>query len=368
MSLTRLDVQGVRNLAQQSIKELGRVNVFYGVNGSGKTSLLEAVYLLGLAKSFRSAQIKSVISHGQASCTVYGEAETAAGNSVSLGVQRQRSGQFEARIGGASVKSRAELAQLLPMQLIHSDSFGVLTGGPLHRRQFLDWGVFHVEHQFLQTWQHFQKAIKQRNSLLRRGKISRVLLQPWDEQLALAGERIDSGRSDYLRRLEPIFRDCLQKLSPRLSTVQLRYRRGWNKDSGLLEALLRSESADIDQGYTHVGPQRADIRILFEDKPAADNLSRGQLKLVVCALKLAQGEVLRAAGHAPCLYLVDDLTAELDIEHCRQVAGMLGEMQVQQFVTCIQRKDVESIWGSANGGSSQAMFHVEHGVLQREAG
>lgn len=365
MSLERLDVRGVRNLESQSLRDLAAVNVFYGVNGSGKTSLLEAVHLLGLARSFRTAHIKSVITHGETSCTVYGEVRKS-GGVLPVGVQRERDGRLDARVGGTGIRTRAELAQILPLQVIHTDSFKIISGGPTERRQFLDWGVFHVEHQFLTAWQQYQKAIKQRNSLLRRGKISPDLLRPWDEQMAVAGERIDSSRATYMRQLEPAFQHCLEELTPRMGSLELRYRRGWDKDSSLLEALSQSEAADQQQGFTHVGPQRADMRMLIDGKPAAENLSRGQMKVVVCALKLAQGELMRVQGSAPCIYLLDDLAAELDIEHCRKVAEMLDRMEVQQFVTCIQRKDVEAVW-QVDEQKDLAMFHVEHGVVNRLA-
>ena len=364
MTLERLDIRGVRNLSSQSLRDIVRVNIFYGVNGSGKTSVLESIHLLSLARSFRTAQIKSVISHGETSCTVYGVVRGTQGSKVSIGVQRERDGSLDARVAGKSVRTRAELAQVLPLQLIHADSFGILTGAPVERRQFLDWGVFHVEHQFLVRWQQFQKAIKQRNSLLRRGKISDQSLRPWDEQLAMAGEQIDASRARYMAALKPVFVQFLQRLSPHLQDIELRYRRGWDRDIPLIEALHQSQEADRQQGFTHPGPQRADIRVLYEGKPAAESLSRGQLKLVICSLKLAQGELLRDAGYGPCVYLVDDLAAELDIEHCRHVAAILGEMQVQQFVTCIQHKDVESIWQNVDT-SATAMFHVEHGTVRR---
>ncbi len=366
MTLQRLDVRGIRNLEVQSLRELGTVNVFYGANGSGKTSLLEAIHILGLARSFRTAQIKSVISHGQQACTVYGEILDSHGMTVTVGVERQRDGSLDARLAGEPVTTRADLATALPLQIIYSDSFGILTGAPVERRQFLDWGVFHVEHQFLVVWQHFQKAIKQRNSLLRRGKIARHEMAAWDQQFAEAGEKIDAARSAYLETLRPVFLAFLGQLSPKLTNVELSYRRGWEAGKPLSVALEQSLETDQQQGYTHSGPQRADIRITHEGKLANEALSRGQIKLLVCALKLAQGEVLRQTGYRPCIYLVDDLAAELDIEHCRQVVSMLSQLEVQQFVTCIQRKDVNAVWQDAQA-SELTMFHVEHGRVQRES-
>jgi DNA replication and repair protein RecF len=362
VTLSRLDFSGVRNLEARSLRELEQVNIFHGANGSGKTSLLEAVHLLGMARSFRSAHIKSVITHGQESCTVYGEIRR--DSRTTLGVSRTRDGSLDAQVNGDKLHSRAELAEALPLQLIHADSFSVLTGGPVERRQFMDWGVFHVEHSFFRVWQSFQRAIKQRNSLLRRGRISDDVLRPWDLEIATSGAAIDAARTRYIEDLNPVFLELLARLSPGLGSVELRYRRGWSSDMSLEEALQQSQAADLQQGFTHVGPQRADIRIVTDGKPAAESLSRGQLKLVVCALKLAQGKLLGHDRGRVCTYLVDDLTAELDSSHCIQVAGMLEEMGAQVFITCIEQKDVAAIWPQAGG--HRAMFHVEHGTIRRE--
>ncbi|MEE4660195.1 MAG: DNA replication/repair protein RecF [Halieaceae bacterium] len=361
MSLTRLDCTGLRNLSPVSLRQLGRVNVIYGENGSGKTSLLEAVYLLGMARSFRSSNIKSVISHGQESCTVYGEvraSETAP--RLTVGVTRARDGSLDARVGGQTAPSRAALVETLPLQVVHADSFSVLTGNPGSRRQFIDWGVFHVEQHFLNNWQRFQRAIKQRNNLLRRGKMRDAELAPWDAELAAAGEAINVARTRYVAALQPAFHALMRELDDALPVIELRYRRGWASDISVSEALSAARDVDIQQGFTHSGPQRADLRVLAEGRPVAEVLSRGQLKLVVCALKLAQGGLLKQSGRR-CVYLVDDLTAELDQPHAASVAEILEGLDAQVFVTCIGRRDVEAIWPDAR--RDQAVFHVEHGKV-----
>ena len=362
MNIARLEYSGVRNLEDTRLRDLAQINIFHGANGSGKTSVLEAIHLLGMARSFRTAHIKSVITHGRESCTVFGELRGI--GRAQLGVTRTRDGGLEARVNGDPVKTRAGLAEVLPLQLIHADSFGILTGGPVERRQFMDWGVFHVEHGFFRHWQNFQRAIKQRNTLLRRGRIDGGLMGSWNQRLVEEGSAIDRARSQYIDALNPIFVALLEELSPGLEAVELRYRRGWDSELGLEEALRQSLSSDLQQGFTHAGPQRADIRIVMAGKPAAESLSRGQLKLVVCALKLAQGRLLARHQEKSCTYLVDDLTAELDPTHCRQVAAMLESMGAQVFVTCIARQDVEEIWPAS--GAGRAMFHVEHGSITRE--
>ena len=161
MSLSRVTVTAVRNLHPVTFSPSPRINILYGANGSGKTSVLEAIHLLGLARSFRSVRLNPVIAHEQQSCTVFGQVELAEGGHSALGISRDRQGEFQIRIDGQNARSAAQLAEILPLQLINPDSFRLLEGAPKIRRQFLDWGVFHVEPRFMSTWQRLQKALRQ---------------------------------------------------------------------------------------------------------------------------------------------------------------------------------------------------------------
>jgi len=362
MGLRRLDITAVRNLQQIQLRDLGNINVFHGQNGSGKTSVLESAWLLGTSRSFRSAQIKSVITHGSDACTIYGEVVKPQGDILSLGVQRNRDGSILIKAAGRAVRSTSELAEHLPLLVINAQSFALLVGTPLDRRQFLDWGVFHVEHQFQRDWQRFQRCIKQRNELLRRDKISAAELQPWSLEMADAGELIDQARTRYFRALQPVFSEFIRRLSPSLAGMELRYRRGWDKDRTLRDALAKSEETDRSQGFTHVGPQRADVRIVIDGHSAGETLSRGQQKLSVCALKLAQGRLLAEQAGRSCTYLVDDLPAELDERHSRHVAEVLNELKAQVFITCVERQEIQSVWPESSRLNMKT-FHVEHGNI-----
>ncbi len=365
MPLSRLDFKGVRNLEETSLRALGQINLIVGANGSGKTSLLECIYLLGMARSFRSAHIRNVIQHGADTATVYGEVQSEQGVGRKLGVSRDRTGDLDARLDGQRLNSRSDLAEALPLQLIDTDSFTLLTEGPRYRRQFLDWGVFHVEHQFFSAWQRFQRAIKQRNTLLRHGKISDLSLAPWEAEMAEAGSQIHEARMRYLERLTPGFHAVIQRIAPDLGTVDLSYRPGWDIQLDLGSALEKNRQSDAQQGFTQVGPQRADIRILSEGKVAAEVLSRGQQKLVVCALKLAQGKIASEGGQQ-AIFLVDDLSAELDERHYRLVAGELLGFEAQLFVTSIEDSQALDVWRQPQTGDWQ-MFHVEHGHIEQVA-
>lgn len=366
MDLSHLQVNHVRNLKQLKLQDLKRVNVFFGANGSGKTSVLESIHLLGMARSFRGNSIRPLISHGETECTVFGRLKAAGSASglnpgITVGVQRKLSGDVNIKLGGTPVRSAAELAEHFPLQVITSDSFELLTGSPAARRQYLDWGVFHVEHRFYEQWQRFQRGIKQRNKLLRRGKITASEIEVWTRDLASAGTAISDYREGYFRMLEPRFLSLMAELAPALDSMELRYRRGWDKRLSYTEALESSMEADIGHGYTHVGPQRADMRVLTGGYSAAETLSRGQQKLVVCALKLAQGQIMsETGGSGGCTYLVDDLPSELDEQHSRHICALLSSMEAQVFVTCVDARDILSVWPSE---TELAVFHVEHGEV-----
>lgn len=363
MSLTRLQIQHVRNLQQVNLENLRQINVLYGSNGSGKTSVLEAIHLLGMARSFRGSSVKSLISHGEQSCVSFGRVSGGtAGASVTLGVKRTASGEAVIKVAGAAVRAVAQLAEHLPLQVINADSFELLTGSPNSRRQYLDWGVFHVEHQFFHQWQTFQRCIKQRNKLLRRGKIADRELSVWTRDLAVSGEAISDQRQRYFGHLLPYFSEISSRLAPSLTGLELRYRMGWDQQVSYKEALENNLEVDREHGYTHVGPQRADIRVLIQGRPAADVLSRGQQKLVVCALKLAQGRLLTDQGKRQCTYLLDDLPSELDLEHSRLICQELAHMNAQIFITCVDERDISGVW--PDDADPMAVFHVEHGAVQ----
>lgn len=364
MALTRLSVTGVRNLQPVTLHPSPRINLIAGPNGSGKTSFLEAIHILGLARSFRSARLQPVIQHELRSCTVYGELGVGASGRHALGVRRDREADYQIRIDGKTVNTASELAQILPLQLINPDSFRLLEGAPKQRRQFLDWGVFHVEHQFLDAWQRLQKALRQRNSLLRRGRIDQSELMVWDTELIQAGERIDQYRREYIAKLKPVFEATLARLIE-IEGLTLSYSRGWDKDRALGDVLKSQLERDVQLGHTQAGPQRADLRLRIRTMNAVDILSRGQQKLVVSALKIAQGLLLREAGRAAsCVYLVDDLPSELDKQHREALCRLLFELDCQVFITCVDATQLNESW---ENGTPLAMFHVEHGhIMQTE--
>ncbi|WP_017939510.1 DNA replication/repair protein RecF [Zestomonas thermotolerans] len=359
MSLCRLTVTAVRNLHAVTLSPSPRINILHGANGSGKTSLLEAVHLLGLARSFRSLRLQPVIQYEQLACTVFGQVSMPEGRLCNIGVSRERSGEFVIRIDGQNARSAAQLAEIMPLQLINPDSFRLLEGAPKVRRQFLDWGVFHVEPRFLPAWQRLQKALRQRNSWLRHGTLDAASQAAWDRELCLASDEIDTYRRAYIQALKPVFESTLRELVE-LEGLTLSYYRGWDKERALSEVLAASLTRDQQLGHTQAGPQRADLRLRLGSNNAADILSRGQQKLVVCALRIAQGHLVSQVKRGRCIYLVDDLPSELDEQHRRALCRLLEELNCQVFITCVDHELLMDGW---HADTPVSMFHVEHGRI-----
>lgn len=353
--LTRLEIANVRNLQSVSLLPHPHLNLLTGPNGSGKTSVLEAVYLLAMGRSFRAGRLRRLINDAATSCTVF--AEFADGGRA--GLQRHSNGEADIRLDGRSQVTLAEMAQRLPLALLDPASFMVMQDGAKPRRALLDWGVFHVEHGFYPAWQRYQRALKQRNSLLRSGSIGRFEATPWERELAQAAVQLHACRSAYLARWTPCWQALSQRFLPGLS-LTLDYSPGWETARDLEELLAAHWERDREKGHTQLGPHRTDLRVKHGTAAADEVLSRGQMKLALCALRLSQVQVLEAAGRS-CVLLVDDLPSELDAEARQRLLAYLQASRAQIFLTAIAPAQLlQDLTGLA---PAYKLFHVEHGAV-----
>ncbi|MFT5721016.1 MAG: DNA replication and repair protein RecF [Motiliproteus sp.] len=345
MSISQLSITHLRNIASLELKLSPRINLFHGANGSGKTSVLEAVHLLSLGRSFRTSKHRHYIQHEQPDTLLFSRVLAGHQGELPIGFQRQQDGGLKIRICGESIDSLATLAELLPIQLINADTFLLLEGSPAVRRQFIDWGGFHLEPRFLAAWKGVRRALQQRNSLLKHGRMQASLRATWDHEFIERALELDSYRQAYLDLLIPCFERLLRQLLE-LDDLSLHYQCGWDKKRGLDRVLEQGLERDHRLGFTQQGPQRADLKVKLRGMLAADILSRGQQKLVVSALKVAQGYLLHQLTERSCIYLIDDLPAELDRQHRQRLCRLLEQLNSQILVTSTDKDAFEGCWST----------------------
>jgi DNA replication and repair protein RecF len=356
MAVIHVEVSGLRNLASVSCSPSPALNLLYGANGSGKTSLLEALHLLGVARSFRTSNSRKLIRSGCSAATVFGRVDSSFAV-YTLGVKKSISEGTLIRVNGERKDSTSALAELLPLQLITPESHSLLQGEPRERRSYVDWGLFHVEQRFHEIWKRYRRFLEQRNAGLRMGASS-TEMQHWERGLAENGELVASMRQAYLQNITPRFAH-LYSLMLDAEPPRISHRRGWPKDLMLQVALDRNRSSEQAAGFTMAGPHRGDFRLLLANgQDVADMLSRGQQKLAVCALRIAQMQYLQEMTGRRCTLLLDDLPAELDVEKRDLLMRAVADSGAQCFVTATDRELIDlSPWDSFS------MFHVEHGAV-----
>ncbi|NKI35705.1 DNA replication/repair protein RecF [Wenzhouxiangella sp. XN79A] len=349
MSLTALRLHCFRNIADASIEPAPGINWLAGRNGSGKTSVLEAIHVLARGRSFRSGSIQSVIQDGATTLRVVARREQP---DRLLGVERGRR-EWRGRIDGKETRRVSEFARALPLVLVQPDSHQLVDGGPDVRRAFLDWGLFHVEHDYLDHWRRYARLLRQRNAALKQGR-GDAMLDALEPAMAEAAERVDRKRERYVQRLAASAARVLGAVDLRVPDIVLEYRPSGDEQEGYACALRASRSRDREQGFTRIGPHRADLSLRADGRLAAPRLSRGQQKLVALLLKLAELDALQSGGDRPLL-LLDDPVSELDRMHFDQLWGWLLDQDLQAWIAAVEHPP----------GAPAAMFHVEQGEIRR---
>ena len=357
MILSELTVRDLRCIEHAELSLHPGCNLIWGGNGSGKTSLLEAMFLLGRGRSFRTRNSERLVRHGQEGLVAFGRTESSGlegGSWVhAVGVEVHGREGTRARIDASAVGSLADLSRVFPVQVIDPEIHKLIEEGGRRRRRWLDWAVFHVEPQFADGWLRFARSVRQRNAALRkRGGTTK----PWDLEVAASGERIAEARRQVVEQMQPYWRQAVAGLD--CPAGELQYFRGWGAQYSLAEALEASRPRDELRGLTHAGPHRADVLIRVGGKPAREVLSRGQQKLMAVALTVAQLRLLKdVSGTTPTL-LLDDPAAELDSAHLKHFSRQIEPLGCQLVITSLQPE-------TAALGAPDRVFHVEQGRVGR---
>ena len=356
MHLTSLDVSCVRNLFSVSLVPEPGLNIFYGDNGAGKTSVLEAISILSSGKSFRAGKISNIIQTGQSRLLVSARVHNEIRDTQSqLGISRSKDGT-EARIDGVDAKRLSELASALPCVVISTSNHELVEGGPSERRSFMDWLLFHVEPDYLSLSRRYKTALTQRNAAIRNGS-SDQLIGSWDIELSSVGEIIGQSRAKMLEIFQHHFSNLTQSLDQHIQPTFV-YRTGWPDELSLADALKKNIAYCRRVGTTTAGPHRADLKIKVRSSEARYINSRGQQKLLAILMRLAQVDIYIEYHKQPPILLFDDLPSELDKEARKFVFDYLQETGVQVFLTSVDdvSKEIRTV---------TKKFHVERGEIEK---
>ncbi|AMP88174.1 DNA replication/repair protein RecF [Legionella pneumophila] len=335
MILSEVRIHNFRNISSTNLILNSHFNCITGPNGSGKTSLLEALYMLSCGHSFRSREVAPIISYGQNQLNVFARAH----DESTISVQKSLTDGIQIKLNNHFCCTTSQLAYALPCQVIYSDIFQIIDAGPSVRRSLLDWGLFHVKHDYLKIWKEYKRTLSQRNALLK----SRATFEhfiPWDQQLCQLANQLDKFRNDYFLQWQPKFYQVLSELTNISCTIY--YYKGWdrkNTGQSLNELLLKSFENDRNRLYTQLGAHQADLIITADQHRVKHTLSRGQQKIILISLKLAQGQLL----DKDCLYLIDDLAAELDEYHQKNLIKYLTQQRGQFVITNLNNNNLHTL-------------------------
>ena len=357
MIVERLELRNFRNIAAATLELSPHFNFLIGPNGAGKTVVLEALHLLLRGRSFRTRRVSFLIRHGTEDLAVQALCRDSIRGRENISLSKDRANRADLRINEEPIRQTSAVAGLLPLQVLLPDLADLVFGEPRSRRQWLDWGAFHVKHDYIEALRRFMRALRQRNALLRSGDAR--TLDTWTDRLIEAGEVVIRARTDYVDAVREALLSCIEALAPGLD-IRLRHYPGFDGDSFAEEVGARTPG-DVKLGFTQVGPHRADVRLEAGNNAAAGVLSRGQGKLVASAMRIGQARGLLANQSRPSLFLIDDVWTELDDDHSARFMRLLDGMECQILATSTH----EPVAARSVPADRVRVFHVEQGAIAR---
>ncbi|MDR1002690.1 MAG: DNA replication/repair protein RecF [Oscillospiraceae bacterium] len=364
MILNSLRAENFRNIISEELLPSGGTNILIGQNGQGKTNLIEAIWMLTGAKSFRSYKNSELIRFGEEtakiSSTFYSE-----GREQSLEVavtQKERT----ATLNMVKKQQCSEIIGKICAVVFSPEHMALVSEGASERRRFIDCAVCQMKPSFIRTIAEYSKSLSHRNALLKEiqnGRSYGDLLSIWDERLSLFGAEIAVVRRQYTEALAKRAEDIYSRLSSGSEKLEVSYSCSFSKAeerdvlrTDFMQKLLAGREADIAKGHTAAGVHRDDIALSLDEKPARFYASQGQKRSCVISLKLAEAEQMASVIGEKPIILLDDVMSELD--NSRQQFLLSNVTDCQVFITCC---DFESVSGFKDG----SVFEIAGGEVRK---
>lgn len=334
--LVELDLYNFRNFQEQKITFCPKFNFIFGQNASGKTSLLEAIHLLGRGKSFRTNNLSNCIHHNSTEYVLRAQINNSLHYSDNfwLALQRDREGVGHYKVAEQVENKLSNFIRYLPVQFIDINAYKIIEEGPSLRREYLDWLLFHTVPGYIDIWQRMKKSLEQRNILFKSQFIDFAQLELWTNSFILHAEFVDQLRAELVVKLSEHLIPLIKQYYDDVKDVKIYYHNGWDDNHSLQEILNAELKNDIMRKNTNFGPHKADMIILINDHPVKDVFSRGQIKLLTCLMMQARLLILKSKS----VFLIDDLSSELDEFNVVKILNSLADLNCQVVVTAIDHQ------------------------------
>lgn len=350
MFINHLKIHNFRNIIEKHLDFDNNINIFHGENGVGKTSILESIYYLSSGKSFRKGNYKSLINFNSDAFNVYIKCSSRDADHI-FSVNKNNKGLWKAKHNNEVLKKQSFITQIFPVVSIDPEVYQLVDFGPLYRRSFLDWLVFHVKHDYLLLWKKTNKCIKQLNILYKQ-KASNDELDLWEESLIKFTHQLNQIRIEIFNLIKPIILDLSEFMQEEIPHLDITYKQGWLDNNSYHEQLIIDREKNLKYGQLQSGPHKMDIKISTGSIAASHTLSRGQKKVLSITFYMAYIHLLNKHNITPILCL-DDFDAELDENKLIKAANFFNNSDTQIFITSVQQKKITRAFPSA------AMFHVK---------
>jgi len=362
MTLSHLSILNYKNIGQAELDFSPGINCFLGSNGEGKTNVLDSIYFLSFTKSATNTIDAMNIRHGEELLMLKGEYDlNGVPETVSCGMKLHQKKIF--RRGDKVYKRMADHIGLLPLILVSPNDQELILGGSEERRRFLDSVISQYTPSYLSTLQRYNKALQQRNSLLKlEGEPQIELLEVYEQIMSETGESIYQERRKFIEEFVPVFQSHYEKISSSKENIGIRYTSHCERGD-LLEVIQRDRHKDLAVGYSLHGIHKDDIVMTLNGFPLKKEGSQGQTKSYLISLKLAQFNFLKETGsHTKPLLLLDDIFDKLDSERVGNIVELVSTEDFGQiFITDTNRENMDRILSSSEG--SYKIFHVKGGTI-----
>ena len=354
MYINKIEIKNFRNYEKQEIELNPHINIFYGDNAQGKTNILEAIFISGFGKSFRTSKEKEMIKLGEAflEATVFYQKSDRDGK-----IRTVISNKKQIEVNGVKIKKLSELIGKINLVIFTPDDIQILKSGPEKRRRFLDMMIGQLRPKYVYILNLYLKTLEQRNNYLKQIKEENKpesMLEIWDEKLAEYAEIICKYRTEFIEKLNSKIKEIHSEVTSNSEEIKIEYITECNNREIYLQLLKLWRKLDIIKGYTTKGIHRDDFKCIINDKEIEVYGSQGQHRTAILSLKLAELYVIYdEIGEYPIL-LLDDFMSELDEKRRKSFLSYIKDTQV--IITCTDKMELDNL-------NEYKLFNVKNGKI-----